>query len=92
MSSLRHVPFRMCVGCRRRREKGEMIRFVQDASGGILIGNKNAQGRGFYLCLELACLNAARKKMRGLSSLKPANLEGLRSRMTREKDKQEEEE
>jgi len=82
----------MCVGCRRRREKGEMIRFTQDASGAISIGNQNAQGRGFYLCLELACLNAARKKMRGFGSLKPADLEEFRSRMTREKEKQEEEE
>jgi len=87
MSPLRHIPFRMCIGCRRRRKKAEMIRFVQDASGTMLIGNKNAQGRGFYLCLELACSNMARKKMRRFGSLKPADLEGLRSRMTREKEK-----
>jgi len=87
MNSLRHIPVRMCIGCRKRRKKGEMIRFVQDASGAILISNKNTQGRGFYLCLELACLSMALKKMRRFGSLKPADLEGLRSRMTREKEK-----
>ncbi len=92
MSLSRHIPFRMCIGCGSRRKKDEMIRFVQDASGSIVTGIKNLQGRGFYLCSDLACLDTARKKMRRVSFLKSVDLEELRSRITREKGKQEEEE
>jgi len=92
MSLSRHIPFRRCVGCGSRREKGEMIRFVQDASVSIVVGTKGLQGRGFYLCSDLACLDTARKKMRRDGFLKSIDLEGLRSWITREKGKQEDRE
>jgi predicted RNA-binding protein YlxR (DUF448 family) len=87
--SRQHVPFRMCIGCRSRKRKGEMIRFVRNASGSIVTGTKNLQGRGFYLCPDLTCLNTAYKRMRRTDFLKRVDLEDLSSRITRERKKQE---
>jgi hypothetical protein len=55
----------MCVGCRKRRDKGEMIRFTLSTDGRAHVtkGN-NGNGRGFYLCPDPACLAAAKKKRR----------------------------
>lgn len=92
MSLSRHIPFRRCIGCGSRREKGEMLRFVQGPAGSIVVDTKGLQGRGFYLCSDLACLDAARKKMRRGGFLKSIDLEGLRSWITQEKGKQEERE
>ncbi len=50
MSKRGHIPIRMCVGCRSRKRKEEMIRFTP--------GNE----RGAYLCPDLKCLKRAEKK------------------------------
>ena len=69
MSRKGHVSVRMCMGCRKRRKKEEMIRFTQTAGGKALApGGKNQDGRGFYLCPDASCLKAAKKKRR----LKPS--------------------
>jgi predicted RNA-binding protein YlxR (DUF448 family) len=53
----------MCIGCRRRRKKEEMVRFIQSAEGVIFINEmKNPTGRGIYLCPDLQCLKMAQKK------------------------------
>jgi uncharacterized protein len=64
MSKKGHVPMRMCVGCRKRRKKEEMVRFKQ-GEGGILSMDekKKLNGRGFYLCPDLTCLRLAQKKI-----------------------------
>ena len=65
MSRKGHVPVRMCMGCRKRRKKEEMIRFTRAAGGEALaLGRKNQDGRGLYLCPDLSCLKAAKKKRR----------------------------
>jgi len=65
MSRKGHVPIRMCMGCRKRRKKEGMIRFTQTAGSKALApGGKNQDGRGFYLCPDLFCLKAAKKKRR----------------------------
>ncbi|OGP86793.1 MAG: hypothetical protein A2156_12880 [Deltaproteobacteria bacterium RBG_16_48_10] len=87
MSTPRHVPIRMCIGCGRRREKGQMIRWVREASGSVSICSNNLEGRGFYLCPDRTCLNAARKKMRRIGYLKSADLEILGSRIPAEREK-----
>ena len=89
MSLSRHIPYRRCIGCGSRREKNEMIRLVRSASGSIGIDTKSLQGRGFYLCSDLDCLNTASKKMRKNAFLKSIDLEGLRTWITRKKGKQE---
>ena len=70
MSKRGHVPVRMCIGCRGRRKKEEMIWLVQSPGGVVAVNRRKPhQGRGFYLCPDLQCLNMARKKRKGVGFL-----------------------
>ena len=56
------IPQRQCMGCRERKEKKALIRVVRGTDGQIsvdLTGKLN--GRGAYLCPDVACLQKARK-------------------------------
>lgn len=65
MSKRGHVPIRRCMGCRRRREKNAMLRFILTDKGDRLVaGGKRPKGRGFYLCPDVSCLRAAKKRYR----------------------------
>ncbi len=58
-----HLPIRMCIGCRKRQQKGEMIRFIQTAEGkALFFGGQKQIGRGFYVCPKASCLKAATKR------------------------------
>ena len=50
------VPLRMCMACRERKPKKEMLRVVKNDSGIHLDFTGKAQGRGAYLCNSEACL------------------------------------
>jgi predicted RNA-binding protein YlxR (DUF448 family) len=66
MSKNGHIPIRMCIGCRRRKKKEEMLRFIHTVDGVVLVKEKSqTNGRGFYLCPDMTCLRIAQKKMRG---------------------------
>jgi uncharacterized protein len=55
----------MCIGCRERKKKEEMIRFTRGAEGVLLLNEgKPSGGRGLYLCPNLRCLKLAQKKNR----------------------------
>jgi predicted RNA-binding protein YlxR (DUF448 family) len=55
---------RMCVGCRKRRKKEEMVQFKQSKDGILFLdGQKKINGRGFYLCPDVTCLRLAQKKV-----------------------------
>ena len=59
---MKKVPMRMCVACREKKPKKELIRVVRTPEGEIVAdetGRKN--GRGAYLCRSEACLNKALK-------------------------------
>ena len=60
----KNVPLRMCVACRKKRPKTELLRIVrQKETGKVFIDEtKKADGRGAYLCGEKECLRLARKK------------------------------
>ena len=66
-----HRPVRMCVGCRQRREKRELIRLVRNAEGTFVPDEKkNLPGRGFYLCPNADCFARAQKKQpKGISRM-----------------------
>jgi predicted RNA-binding protein YlxR (DUF448 family) len=52
----------MCVGCREKRNKKELIRIVRTPELDVLVdltGKKS--GRGAYICPNQKCLNAAVK-------------------------------
>jgi len=67
MSKRGHVPIRTCLGCRKKKRKEELVGFVQNSDGAVRINEKIPhQGRGFYLCPDLGCLNMAKKKNKGI--------------------------
>lgn len=56
------IPMRMCVACREMKPKKELIRVVCDADGNVQVDpSSKAQGRGAYLCNDVACLEKAIK-------------------------------
>ncbi len=59
----RNQPIRTCVGCRSKRGKYSLVRFVATPDGRILLdARQRMPGRGAYLCAERSCLEQARKK------------------------------
>ena len=54
--SEKKVPLRMCMACRERKNKKEMLRVVKNESGVHLDFSGKAEGRGAYLCNSEACL------------------------------------
>jgi predicted RNA-binding protein YlxR (DUF448 family) len=70
MSRKGHIPVRMCIGCRAKKKKEEMIWLAESSRGvGVVNGKKPHQGRGFYLCPDLRCLNMAKKRRKGIEFL-----------------------
>lgn len=60
---VKKVPLRMCTGCGEMFDKRTLVRVVKSPDGEIsldLTGKKS--GRGAYVCRNLQCLKAARKK------------------------------
>ena len=57
------IPVRTCAGCGAKRDKSELIRIVRTPEGEVLPDvSGRANGRGVYLCRDVKCLQAARKK------------------------------
>ena len=56
MRSIKHIPQRTCVACRKVRPKRELIRLVRCSDGKIEVdaGGRRV-GRGAYLCLVHQC-------------------------------------
>jgi predicted RNA-binding protein YlxR (DUF448 family) len=70
MSRKGHEPIRMCIGCRKRRKKEEMVRLVRSPDGVLFINEKKSlNGRGYYLCPDRMCLKLAQKKNRSMDHL-----------------------
>ena len=55
--SEKKIPLRMCLACRERRPKREMIRIVKSEQGIHLDFSGKAEGRGAYLCNDASCMN-----------------------------------
>lgn len=56
------IPLRQCIGCAEMKSKKELMRVLKTTEGEIVLdvtGKKN--GRGAYLCMQLECLQKARK-------------------------------
>ncbi len=63
MPQEKKMPLRRCVGCNEHKPKKELIRVVREDENVFsidLTGKKN--GRGAYICNDVACLQAAHKK------------------------------
>jgi predicted RNA-binding protein YlxR (DUF448 family) len=59
-----HVATRTCLGCRRRRPKGELVRLARGADGVVVVDDGRRQGRGAYVCAEPECVERALKSGR----------------------------
>lgn len=58
----RKIPMRRCIGCREMREKRSLIRVVRNQEGDIQVdATGRMNGRGAYLCRDVACFAKARK-------------------------------
>jgi uncharacterized protein len=57
------VPQRTCVACRRSDAKRGLIRLVRTTDGQVEVDETGKrQGRGAYLCRDIACWEAALKR------------------------------
>ncbi|MDR1686212.1 MAG: YlxR family protein [Desulfovibrio sp.] len=69
-----HIPMRMCVVCKKRRPKSELLRYTRAADGAAPVPDvaQKAPGRGVYHCPDAQCgeafaqRGAKRKKRRAL--------------------------
>jgi predicted RNA-binding protein YlxR (DUF448 family) len=62
MMKTKKIPMRMCMACKERKPKKELVRIVRDNEGNVsvdLTGKK--MGRGAYICHQLDCLERAVK-------------------------------
>ena len=84
------APERTCVGCRRRRPQGELVRLV-GAEGRVVPALPGAPGRGAYVCPDAQCLEAAVKRrafaraFRGPVTIDPAVRQTVARRATHER-------
>ncbi|HEU4868400.1 MAG TPA: YlxR family protein [Actinomycetota bacterium] len=54
---------RSCCGCRTRREKKQLVRFVEVAPGRVELDPEGtAGGRGAYVCRSISCMELAFKR------------------------------
>ncbi|MEW6661207.1 MAG: RNase P modulator RnpM [Bacillota bacterium] len=62
MLRTKKIPQRMCVGCREKKNKRELIRIVRTPEGSVLIDKTGKKsGRGAYICNDSQCLSKAVK-------------------------------
>ena len=54
------IPQRQCMGCRERKAKRELIRVVRGTDGNVTVDfSGKVNGRGAYICPDMACLKKA---------------------------------
>jgi predicted RNA-binding protein YlxR (DUF448 family) len=59
---MERVPIRTCVGCRRRRSQGELLRIARRPGGTVSVDvatGGRSPGRGAYVCADPACARRA---------------------------------
>ena len=62
MQMLRKIPQRMCVGCREKRDKKDLLRVVRTPEGQLVLdATGKRSGRGASVCRDAQCLKKARK-------------------------------
>ena len=58
----KHIPLRMCTGCRSMKEKRELIRIVAAEEGVVIDESYRKNGRGAYICKNAECIKTAQKR------------------------------
>lgn len=65
------TPTRTCVACGKGGAKRDLVRFARSKEGVVCCdATGRAQGRGAYVCADLACFSLAEKKKRLERALK----------------------
>lgn len=81
----RKIPERRCLGCNEHKPKAELLRVVRTPEGTVALDFKGKMnGRGAYICRDLACLKKARKAGRLEKSLECAIPEEVFDTMEKE--------
>ncbi len=62
MANNKHVPLRMCVGCRNMFKKSELIRVVKKDDKLLIDIEKKILSRGIYLCKSSECILKGQKR------------------------------
>ncbi len=63
MMKSKKIPMRKCVACQEMKPKKELLRVVRTPEKEIEIDQKGKKsGRGAYICVDLACLELAKKR------------------------------
>ena len=63
MEREKRKPERLCMACREKKLKKNLIRIVKEKGGKIYIDvSSKASGRGAYLCNDLKCFEILKKK------------------------------
>lgn len=80
----KRVPQRMCVVCRKMRNKRDLLRLVRQDGEIRLDAIGKMPGRGFYVCKDPACVEALWKGRRleqqlELKALEPAGKDDLKA-------------
>ena len=55
------IPTRMCIACREKKPKKELVRIVVSEDGLMADETGKANGRGAYICPSVDCLDKAKK-------------------------------
>jgi uncharacterized protein len=58
------IPLRTCMGCREQKPKRQLVRIVRTPEGSVIVDDPKgkANGRGAYICADVACFEKALKK------------------------------
>lgn len=56
-----NIPQRMCVSCRKRHDKTDLIRISKLNDQAVVDNNKEHAGRGIYICKNIKCLELLKK-------------------------------
>ncbi len=64
----KHIPQRTCIVCRQKRDKRQLTRIVRTPDNGVIVDLTGKQnGRGAYVCEQLACWDKITKDARLLN-------------------------
>lgn len=82
---MKRMPQRTCLGCRKKRNKADLIRIVRTSSGDVCVDPEmKMDGRGAYLCRDEKCLKHALKSKALSRALKAEIPEKVRERLNEE--------
>lgn len=74
MTGRGHIPIRSCIGCRGKRAKADLLRFVLRGEQAEFDAAQALPGRGCYLCNDPQCLETAIRRKAFDRALKRRNV------------------